>query len=49
MLIPQIIGELEPEFVTENISVKQFELNASPLPPAFGAPFSTLIVVVVSV
>ena len=49
MLVPQIIGEFEPEFVTEKISVKQFELNAAPTPPSFGAPFRIKIVVAVSV
>ena len=49
--MPQIIGELEPALVTEKRSVRQFELRVAPVsaPPAFGAPFSILIVDVVSV
>ena len=47
--MPQIIGALEPEFVTENESVKHCVARVATSPPSLGAPFKILIPPVVSV
>ena len=48
-MVPQIIGALEPEFVTENVSVKHCEARLAAWPISKGAPFKILTVVSVRV